>query len=89
MSEADAVVSLAPLSGHRFGYALANGIVGVYGGHERYWRIKVKRCAAGRRSFSYCIILCCQNKPRPWDTDIGQQHFYVSFPKSKINSLVN
>ena len=60
MSEADAVVSLAPLSGHRFGYALANGIVGVYGGHETYWRIKVKRYAAGRRSFSYCIILCCQ-----------------------------
>ena len=43
LSEADAVVSLAPLHGHRFGYALANGIVGVYGGQERYWRIKVSR----------------------------------------------
>ena len=43
LSEADVVTSLCPISGNRFGYALANGIVGVYGGHERFWRIKVYR----------------------------------------------
>ena len=43
LSEADAVVCLCRVHGHRFGYALANGIVGVYGGEERYWRIKVRR----------------------------------------------
>ena len=43
LSEADAVVCLCGVRGHRFGYALANGIVGVYGGEERYWRIKVSK----------------------------------------------
>ena len=44
LSEADAVVCLCGVHGHRFGYALANGIVGMYGGEERYWRIKVSNC---------------------------------------------
>lgn len=43
LAEADAVVCLCGVQGHRFGYALANGIVGVYGGEERHWRIKVKQ----------------------------------------------
>ena len=41
VSEADAVVCLCPVADDKFGYALANGIVGVYGGEERLWRIKV------------------------------------------------
>ena len=45
-SEADSVVSLCPVSGDKFGYALANGIVGLYSGLEREWRIKV------------CIYVC-------------------------------
>ena len=36
------MTSLCSISGNRFGYALANGIVGVYGGYERFWRIKVQ-----------------------------------------------
>ena len=43
LSEAEAVVCLHGVHGHRFGYALANGIVGVYGGEQRYWRIKVSK----------------------------------------------
>ena len=41
LSEVEAVTSLCSISGNRFSYALANGIVGVYGGYERFWRIKV------------------------------------------------
>ena len=41
INEAEAVVALCPLQGDRFSYALANGIVGVYSGQERFWRIKV------------------------------------------------
>ena len=40
------MVSLCPVVGGRFGYALANGIVGLYQGTERLWRIKV------------CVIVC-------------------------------
>lgn len=36
-----AVTCLYPLQGSRFGYALANGTVGVYDRTARYWRIKV------------------------------------------------
>ena len=35
------MVSLCRVAKDRFGYALANGIVGLYGGSERFWRIKV------------------------------------------------
>lgn len=37
-----AVTSLCPLLGTKFGYALANGTVGVYDKTTRYWRIKVR-----------------------------------------------
>ncbi len=42
INEAEAVVALCPLQGDKFSYALANGIVGVYSGQERFWRIKVR-----------------------------------------------
>lgn len=42
MTETEAVTSLKSLYGSRFGYALANGTVGVYDRSARYWRIKVK-----------------------------------------------
>lgn len=35
------VTSLYHMHGSRFGYALANGTVGVYDRTARYWRIKV------------------------------------------------
>lgn len=35
------VTSLCYMHGSRFGYALANGTVGVYDRTARYWRIKV------------------------------------------------
>lgn len=35
------VTSLCHMYGSRFGYALANGTVGVYDRSARYWRIKV------------------------------------------------
>lgn len=42
MSEAEAVMSLCPIGVGQFGYSLANGIVGVYSGEQRMWRIKSK-----------------------------------------------
>ena len=41
VTETEAVTALQPLSGARFGYALANGTVGVYDRTARWWRIKV------------------------------------------------
>ena len=41
IAEGDAVVSLCPLAGNRFGVALANGNLGVYSGEQRLWRTKV------------------------------------------------
>ena len=42
MSETEAVTALCPMQGSRFGYALANGTVGVYEKMARWWRIKVE-----------------------------------------------
>lgn len=42
ITEADKVVGLAALDGTKFGYALANGTVGVYDKGNRAWRIKSK-----------------------------------------------
>uniref|UniRef100_A0A6Q2YR38 Bardet-Biedl syndrome 2 protein homolog n=1 Tax=Esox lucius TaxID=8010 RepID=A0A6Q2YR38_ESOLU len=40
MAENETVTSLCHMHGSRFGYALANGTVGVYDRTARYWRIK-------------------------------------------------
>ncbi|KAF0313264.1 Bardet-Biedl syndrome 2 [Amphibalanus amphitrite] len=40
VTETEAVTALQPLAGTRFGYALANGTVGVYDRTSRWWRIK-------------------------------------------------
>ncbi|XP_023240900.1 Bardet-Biedl syndrome 2 protein homolog [Centruroides sculpturatus] len=45
MTETEAVTGLCPILGDYFGYALANGTVGVYKGTERSWRIKSKNQA--------------------------------------------
>lgn len=42
ISETEAVTALCPMQGSRFGYALANGTVGVYEKLARWWRIKVR-----------------------------------------------
>lgn len=42
MTETEAITCLCPMSGLHFGYALANGTVGVYNKSERQWRIKSK-----------------------------------------------
>ena len=57
LTEADAVIALCHLHGNRFGYALANGIVGVYGGPERFWRIKVR----ARNIFMLLIFILWKN----------------------------
>ena len=62
MNEADAVVSLCSLEGDKFSYALANGIVGVYSGQERFWRIKVRiaiklTCTLGISDKKPCSLL--------------------------------
>lgn len=41
MFSLQAITSLCPMTEARFGYALANGTVGVYDRTARYWRIKV------------------------------------------------
>lgn len=42
ITEADKIVGLASLDGTKFGYALANGTIGVYDKGNRTWRIKSK-----------------------------------------------
>ncbi|KAK3738831.1 hypothetical protein QZH41_011043 [Actinostola sp. cb2023] len=51
ITETEAVTSLCPLNGTKFGYALANGTVGVYDKTARYWRIKSKNHAITIHSF--------------------------------------
>ena len=54
INEAEAVVALCPLQGDKFSYALANGIVGVYSGQERFWRIKVSGSVSNYLSLKAC-----------------------------------
>lgn len=43
------------MHGSRFGYALANGTVGVYDRSARYWRIKVRAVTYNYFDFQlYC-----------------------------------
>ena len=42
IAEADKVIGLAALDGSKFGYALANGTIGVYDKGSRAWRVKSK-----------------------------------------------
>jgi Bardet-Biedl syndrome 2 protein len=51
MTETEAITSLCLMQGSRFGYALANGTVGVYDRTARYWRIKSKNHAVTIESF--------------------------------------
>ncbi|KAK3896155.1 hypothetical protein Pcinc_000175 [Petrolisthes cinctipes] len=51
MSETEAVTALCPMHGSRFGYALANGTVGVYEKLSRWWRIKSKNHAIAIYSY--------------------------------------
>ena len=46
ITETEAVTALAPIEPGRFGYALANGTVGVYEKTTRWWRIKSKNTAS-------------------------------------------
>ncbi|KAK7500508.1 hypothetical protein BaRGS_00008415 [Batillaria attramentaria] len=45
MTETEAITALCRMQDSRFGYALANGTVGVYDRSTRYWRIKSKNQA--------------------------------------------
>ncbi|GFR02125.1 bardet-Biedl syndrome 2 protein homolog [Trichonephila clavata] len=51
MTETEAVTGLCKVMGQHFGYALANGTVGVYKGLERAWRIKSKNQAICLNSY--------------------------------------
>lgn len=51
MTETEAITALCPMTTSRFGYALANGTVGVYDKSSRYWRIKSKNQAVSIHSF--------------------------------------
>ncbi|MGH0148366.1 UNVERIFIED_CONTAM: hypothetical protein FKN15_012687 [Acipenser sinensis] len=51
MTETETVTSLCRMHGSRFGYALANGTVGVYDRTARYWRIKSKNQAMSIHAF--------------------------------------
>uniref|UniRef100_A0A8C9X934 BBSome complex member BBS2 n=1 Tax=Sander lucioperca TaxID=283035 RepID=A0A8C9X934_SANLU len=51
MSENETVTSLCHMHDSRFGYALANGTVGVYDRTARYWRIKSKNHAMSIHAF--------------------------------------
>ncbi|KAL4225721.1 Bardet-Biedl syndrome 2 protein [Mactra antiquata] len=51
MTETESITCLCPMESTKFGYALANGTVGVYDKSSRYWRIKSKNQAVTIHSF--------------------------------------
>lgn len=51
MSETEAIIELTKLDSGRFGYALANGTVGVYDKNQRVWRIKSRNLANDIHAF--------------------------------------
>ncbi|XP_069757157.1 BBSome complex member BBS2 [Narcine bancroftii] len=51
MSETEVITALCHMHGSRFGYALANGTVGMYDRATRYWRIKSKNHAMSIHAF--------------------------------------
>jgi Bardet-Biedl syndrome 2 protein len=51
MQETETVISICPLIGARFGYALANGTVGIYERSNRNWRIKSRNIAVVLQAF--------------------------------------
>ncbi|XP_052802145.1 Bardet-Biedl syndrome 2 protein homolog [Mya arenaria] len=51
MTETEAITCLCPMENSKFGYALANGTVGVYDRTARFWRIKSKNQAVTINSF--------------------------------------
>ncbi len=51
MSETESIIALSHLEGAKFGYALANGSVGVYNKGIRAWRIKSRNSAMDIDSF--------------------------------------
>ncbi len=53
MQETETVVSICPLINARFGYALANGTVGIYERSIRNWRIKSRNIAVVLQSFDF------------------------------------
>lgn len=51
MQETETIVSICPLINARFGYALANGTVGIYERSNRNWRIKSRNTAIVLQAF--------------------------------------
>ncbi|CAF3537670.1 unnamed protein product [Rotaria sordida] len=51
MQETETIVSICSLDGTRFGYALANGTVGIYERSNRSWRIKSRNIAVVLQAF--------------------------------------
>lgn len=51
MQETETIISICPLVGARFGYALANGTVGIYERSTRHWRIKSRNIAVVLQAF--------------------------------------
>ncbi|XP_063169031.1 Bardet-Biedl syndrome 2 protein isoform X2 [Candoia aspera] len=51
MSETETITALTPMRTTHFGYALANGTVGIYNQAARYWRIKSKNQAMSIHAF--------------------------------------
>lgn len=51
IQETDTVVSICSLIGAKFGYALANGTVGIYERSNRNWRIKSRNIAVVLQAF--------------------------------------
>ena len=57
-----------PVQDGRFGYALANGTVGVYEKTTRWWRIKSKNSASAIFSFD----LGTRDKKKPLFNGVGR-----------------
>ena len=54
-----AITSLCPMLDSKFGYALANGTVGVYEKSARFWRIKVRKHDIGLKC--HWVLPCNEN----------------------------
>jgi Bardet-Biedl syndrome 2 protein len=51
IQESETIVSICPIIGAKFGYASANGTVGIYERTNRNWRIKSRNIAVVLQTF--------------------------------------
>eukprot|EP00798_Chlamydomonas_sp_ICE-L_P005960 gene5960-33535_t len=73
VSEADCFVALCPVFQSKFGYALANGTIGVYDRLDRIWRVKSKHsvCAINSYDLDGATPTMCNSVPNGSDLPLA------------------